>query len=718
MQRFVIAISLIPCILLAALSYGMAQPQSHMAGEGIAVFYPAEFDSTETLPSLALVKELEPTSQIPESWEVTPRFYKKKGKNSAKIAFPEGADLYGTGEVTGPLRRNGQFVELWNTDNYGYEKFEGKRLYQSHPWIMGVREDGSSFGILVDHTWRQSFQLDNPIEITSEGPPFRIIVIEKESPQQIMQVLADLTGTMTLPPLWSLGYQQSRHSYYPQEQALGVADTFRQKNIPCDVLWMDIEYMDEYKVFTFDPEGYPHPEDLNEALHAIDFKSVWMIDPGVKAEKDYDVYDSGDAGDHWEMDKKRKEYNGEVWPGQCAFPDYTRPETREWWADLYDGFLQKGMDGIWNDMNEPSVFDGPESTMPPENIHRGGGFLPEDIHLRYHNVYGMLMVKASREGMLAIRPDERPFILSRSNFLGGQRYAATWTGDNQSTWEHLKMSIPMSLNLSLSGQPFNGPDIGGFVGDATGELLAHWTAVGAFYPFSRNHTGMGSARQEPWAFGEKVEEISRNAIERRYRLMPYLYTLFREASQNGMPVMRPLFFADPGDPDLRDEEEAFLWGEDLMIVPQWAEDTDLPEGTWRTFTLLEKGPYHNQYQPTLKAKAGSVIPAGPVIQHTENYATDSLTLVVSLDKNNKATGALYEDKGNGFGYKKGEYLVSWFHAQKTSENTLEVEIRHKAGKWELPGDRNYRIQLVTDEGTFYSDWMKGYELKWKAPNSK
>jgi len=196
--------------------------------------------------------------------------------------------------------------------------------------------------------------------------------------------------------------------------------------------------------------------------------------------------------------------------------------------------------------------------------------------------------------------------------------------------------------------------------------------------------------------------------------MPFLYTLFHQASQNGMPVMRPLFFADPDDPDLRDEQEAFLWGEKLMIVPQWAEDTDLPEKNWRTFTLLEKSPYHNQYQPTLKIKAGSIIPAGPVIQHTEDYTTDSLTLVVSLDKNKKATGTLYEDKGNGFGYKKGEYLVSWFHAQKTSENSLEVEIRHKAGKWVLPGDRNYRIQLVTDEGTYYSDWMKGYELKMES----
>ena len=710
--------------MLAGSFKGQAQPESHMSGKDMAVFYPDGFDSTRTLPSLALVKDMTPTGQVPDNWRLVPDFYKEDGKNSARIAFGEGTDLYGTGEVTGPLRRNNQFVELWNTDNYGYDKFNGKRLYQSHPWIMGVRDDGSSFGILVDHTWRQRFQLDNPIAITSDGPPFRIIIVEKETPQKLMKSLGKLTGTMPLPPLWALGYQQSRHSYFPQSQALGIADTMRQKNIPCDVLWLDIEYMDDYKIFTFDEKRFPDPEGLNEDLHKLDFKAVWMIDPGVKKEKGYDVYDSGDAGDHWVLDKNGKEFNGEVWPGQCAFPDYTRPETREWWAGLYDGFLQRGIDGIWNDMNEPSVFDGPESTMPDDNFHRGGGALTRDSHLRYHNVYGMLMVKASREGMLDVRPDERPFILSRANFLGGQRYAATWTGDNKSTWEHLEMSIPMSLNLSLSGQPFNGPDIGGFVGDADGELLAHWTALGAFYPFSRNHTGMGSARQEPWSFGKKVENIARNAIERRYKLMPYLYTLFREASQTGMPIMRPLFFADPDDPRLRDEQEAFLLGENMMVVPRWSEDPDLPEGKWRNVPVIEKDSTFDEYQPRLKVKPGSVIPVGPVIQSTEDYSTDSLTLVVSLDDNGQATGTLYDDAGNNFNYKKGEYLLSWFHAEKTAtkqagqqsakNGVLKVEVRHKAGKWALP-EKTYRIQLLTDQGIFYSKWQTGDQVQMPWP---
>jgi len=710
-------------IMVAAASSAQTQPESHMGGEDIAVFYPAEFDSSKTLPSLALIKGIKPTGDIPANWQLVPDFYTDDGKNSAKIAFQEGTDLYGTGEVTGPLRRNNQFVELWNTDNYGYEKFGGKRLYQSHPWIMGVRADGTSFGILVDHTWRQRFQLDNPIQITSDGPPFRILIIEKNTPQELMRSLGDLTGTMPLPPLWALGYQQSRHSYFPHSHARAVADTFRQKNIPCDVLWLDIEYMDDYKIFTFDEERFPDPKGLNEDLHQMDFKSVWMIDPGVKKEKGYDIYDSGDAGDHWVLNKKGKEYNGEVWPGQCAFPDYTRPETREWWAGLYDDFLKTGMDGIWNDMNEPAVFDGPEGTMPAGNIHRGGGNLPGDIHLRYHNVYGMLMVKASRQGILENRPDERPFILSRANFLGGHRYAATWTGDNNSTWKDLKMSIPMSLNLSLSGQPFNGPDIGGFVGDTDAKLLAHWTAVGAFYPFCRNHSAMGTARQEPWSFGKETENVSRNAIIRRYRLLPYLYTLFREAAQTGMPVMRPLFFANPEDPELRDEQSAFLWGDKLMILPRWAEGPDLPKGKWRNISIIEETPAFKEYQPELKLREGSILPVGQAIQNTEHYATDSLTLVVSLDEFNQATGTLYEDAGNGFGYKKGEYLVSWFHAEKikntemqdeSNEATLRVEVRHKAGKWQLP-EKTYRIQLLTDQGIFFSKWQTSNEITMPWP---
>jgi alpha-glucosidase len=552
---------------LTFILFAHAQSTAERIGERIVAFYPEDFVPSQTLPSLALLNEPDSLGTIPENWSVFPMFFKESGKNCASIETEEGTDLYGTGEVVGDLRRNGTDVILWNTDNYGYGTDEGKRLYQSHPWILAVRTDGTAYGILIDNSWKQAFQLDNPIKITSEGPPFRIIIIERDSPQDVVKELAELTGKIALPPLWALGYQQCRYSYYPDSRVREIANTFRSKQIPCDVIWMDIDYMSSYKIFTFDPVGFPDPLGLNNYLHDIDFHSIWMIDPGAKKQTGYFVYDQGTAGDFWVQNAIGSTYHGNVWPGSCAFPDFTMPETRNWWAGLYADFMATGADGIWNDMNEPAVFNGPDGTMPENNIHRGGDGLPQDIHLRYHNVYGMLMVSATRDGILASKPDKRPFVLTRANFLGGQRYAATWTGDNRSTFEHMKMSVPMSLNLGLSGQPFNGPDIGGFSGSPGAELLGQWMALGAFYPFARNHSSTGTDDQEPWAYGEQIESVSRIALQRRYMLLPYLYSLFYESSQDGMPIMRPLFFTDPLDLSLREEQQAFSWGNDLLIIP-------------------------------------------------------------------------------------------------------------------------------------------------------
>ncbi|MEQ8953765.1 MAG: glycoside hydrolase family 31 protein, partial [Gammaproteobacteria bacterium] len=410
------------------------------------------------------------------------------------------------------------------------------------------------YGVLADNTWKQTLSMSDHITFTSEGPAFRVLVIEGATPQEVLSTLADLTGKMPLPPLWSLGFQQSRYSYVPESRAKEVVDTFRDKQIPIDVLWFDIDYMDDFKVFTFDEESYPDPQAMNAYLHQHKMKGVWMIDPGVGIEEGYSVYDSGTELDVWMKDADDEVYEGEVWPGPTVFPDYTQPKTAEWWSDLYRDFMAQDIDGVWNDMNEPADFTGPDGSVPEDNIH-GGGLrltpngkpLPADSHLRYHNVYGMLMVRASRQGIADANPDKRPFVLTRANYLGGQRYAATWTGDNNSTWEHLRLSVPMSLNLGLSGQPFNGPDIGGFIGNASPELFGHWMAIGAFYPFARAHSAIESDDQEPWVFGPEVEEASRVALQRRYRLMPYLYTQFYRASETGIPVMQPTFFADVAD---------------------------------------------------------------------------------------------------------------------------------------------------------------------------
>lgn len=708
-------------ILLLGLFLGVTglsySQRSFMAGEGIAVFYPAGFDSTLTLPSFIVERALTPQQAVPADWKIAPNFTQGDGSSVATISCGPDIDFYGTGEVTGPLRRNDTEIELWNTDNYVYGKAGGKRLYQSHPWVMGVRDDGSAFGIIADNSWRQFVSIKGSVTISSVGPPFRVIVVERASPQELMQALAELTGRMELPPLWALGYQQSKYSYFPDTRVKEIASEFRSRNIPCDVIWMDIDYMQDFKVFTFNEKSFPDPKGLNDYLHANNFRAVWMIDPGVKREEGYFVYDSGTAGDYWVNNSSGEPFTGKVWPGECLFPDFTMPETREWWGELYNNFITTGIDGVWNDMNEPSVFDGPDGTMPEDNMHRGGGEILPGPHLRYHNVYGMLMVKASRDGILKVNPDRRPFILSRSNFLGGQKYAATWTGDNTATWKHFKMATPMVLNLGLSGQPFSGPDLGGYKGSPDANLFANWIAVGAFYPFCRNHTEKGNAGHEPWVFGKKIEDVSRTALERRYRLLPYLYTLFHEASETGLPVMRPVFFADVTDRTLRGEEQAFMWGDDLLIIPRWAEDPHLPGGIWTKVSLLEKGVEDDGFQPELRQRGGSVIPLGRVIQSTQEYKTDSLTLLVCLDREGRATGTLYVDRGEGFGYRDGDYEVDTFSAARDGKESITVTCE-LSGISQTKEQRCYQVGMVTPAGIVYSAWQKGSVIRVKSRGGK
>ena len=682
----------------------MAQA-TFMSNDNIAVFIPANYDASCHQPSPIFVQELVPTAALPHDWRLKPVFSQREGKQIATIHVGEGVDLYGTGEVTGPLKRNGRKISLWNIDTPAYGVDGGSHLYQSHPWVMGLRADGSAFGIIADNTWRQTISTDQDVVFESDGPAFRVVIIERPNVQQLMQALADLTGHMKLPPLWSLGYHQCRHTYYPDGRVMEVADLLRKHQIPSDVIWMDIDYMNGYRIFTFNPDGFSNPLRLNDYLHQQDFKTVYMIDPGVKVEEGYFVDDQGTAGDYWVKDKNGQVFEGNVWPGACHFPDFTRPEVRSWWATLYKDFMATGVDGVWNDMNEPAIFGQPEGTMPRDNRHLGGEGVTAGPHLRFHNVYGMNMVRASRQGLLLANPQKRPFILSRSNFLGGQRYAATWTGDNLSHPDHLKLSVPMSLTLGLSGQPFNGPDIGGFCENSNGQLVAEWTALGVYFPFVRNHNTKGTVAQEPWAFTQEVLDACRTAINRRYRLMPYIYTLFREASTTGMPVMRPLFMADSKDLNLRSEDRAFLLGGDLMIRPQWAEHTAMPQQEWQCLELEETA---DSYQCELRQRPGSVIPLANLAQSTATLRTDSLTLLVCVDGEGKAVGQLYEDEGDGFGYREGRYRQTTIEATLRKKQ-LQVTLRQTDGQ--LPAVvRTLRIGIVAKGRVQYSPWLHGNDI--------
>jgi alpha-glucosidase len=700
-------------------------------GPQVAVFYASAAAREAALPSVTLVG----TRRGPAGdggVRLRPVFAEREGRQVVVVPVPADTALYGTGEVTGPLLRNGRTVTLWNTDAYGYD---GKTaaLYQSHPWVLGVRADGSAFGLIFDSTYRQVITLPpltgGSIESVIDGPAAPVIVIERATPQQVVMALADLTGHMPLPPKWSLGYHQCRYSYIPDTRVREIASGFRERRIPCDTLWLDIDYMDGFRIFTFDPGRFPSPRQLNDELHSAGFHTVWMIDPGLKSNElpspketppalpdeprlaatraagraDFAaIRASGLQRSLFVQRPDGTDYEGEVWPGWCYFPDFTRAEVRVWWAGLYAPFVAQGVDGVWNDMNEPAVFNVPTKTMPEANVHRAdaelGGPGP---HARYHNIYGMQMIRATREGLMTAQPGRRPFVLSRANFLGGQRYGATWTGDNTANWDQLGWSVAMVLNLGLSGQPDAGPDIGGFAGEGPpgatalqrGELFARWMGVGALLPFARGHTKKANPDKEPWSFGPTVEQTCRAALERRYRLMPYLYTLFREASVTGLPVVRPVFFAEPANPALRTEDQAFLLGDALLVacrpVPGSERTPVLPQG-WVRCKL--PGEAEDPDLPELYICPGAIIPTGPVMQYVDEKPLEKLTLLVCLDAKGEASGTLYEDAGDGYGYQRDEYRLTTFKAGKRN-GKIELST-HVGGTWPVPQGRTIEIVPV------------------------
>jgi alpha-glucosidase len=705
------------------------------ASKPVARFVASYFRDDDRVATFAFVKPPTRTADLPVDWRTEPLFERlDDGRHRVVVPVSPGTSLYGTGEVSGPLLRNGWRVTLWNSDFPGYT-IRNPSLYQSHPWVFAVRADGSAFGVLVDTTWRTTITLDGAIEFVSEGRPAPVYIIERSSPQELCTALMELTGPMPLPPKWALGYQQSRWSYYPEARVRQIASEFRRRQLAASVLWFDIDYMDGFRTFTFDPKRFPDPKRLNEELGAQGWKRVWMINPGIKDEQGYFVRDQLVERGFQVMvpgaDGKPQTFRGDVWPGPCVFPDFTRDDTRQWWGTLYKDFMAKGVDGVWNDMNEPAIFSTPNRTMPDNAIHAGGQYraapdAPAQVvtpgdHLRFHNVYGMLMAQATFDGILAANPEKRPFVLTRASFLGGHRYAATWTGDNSTNWADLEASIPMINNLGLSGQPFVGPDIGGFIGAGPSDLVergvqyARWMGIGALFPFSRGHTARDNINKEPWEFGPEVERSVRFALERRARLMPYLYTLFREASVTGLPVMRPVFFADPTDAALRSEDDAFLLGADLLVVPQLVPDGSrtvlLPRNhAWRKFEVAAESTPNN---PDLYIRAGAIIPTGPAWQWVGQPGTDQLRLIVCPDENGNARGQLYEDAGDGFAYRNGEYLLTTFEAKREG-NTLIVNVASAEGTFPRP-TRATIVRVITERGLVEARGREGTPIKVTLP---
>jgi alpha-glucosidase len=574
-----------------------------------------------------------------------------------------GERYFACGERTAGLEKTGSFQVFWNVDPPSGHTAAFNNLYTSIPFALSLR-DGRAHGLLLDSTHRVEFDLGkaDPERATfrAAGGDLVYYVFCGPSPGDVLDRYTALTGRTPMPPLWALGNQQSRWSYASADELRAVAAGFRDRAIPCDVLYLDIDYMDGYRVFTWDRSRFPDPAGLIAELREQGFRLVVIVDPGVKVDEASAVYAEGRDRDFFCVTREGEEYNNVVWPGLCAFPDFTNPATREWWGDLHRGLLDAGVAGVWCDMNEPSLFVPAQSTMPPDVVHPGGGRARH--HAEVHNAYGSLMAQATREGLARARPDARPFVISRSGYAGLQRHALQWTGDNSSWWEHLWMTMPQLQNLGLSGIAWAGVDVGGFYGDADGELLARWTELGVFQPFCRNHSAIDTASQEPWAFGEPYESVCRDMLRLRMRLLPYLYTLFEECHRTGAPILRPLLFEHPDDVATYSADDEFLVGSALLVAPITRPGIEhrhvyLPAGTWSHWWTGERvdGPAHVLAhaplgRPALYVRANTPVPLGPELSHVGERVPDPLTWLVHPAADAlSGSGSLYEDAGDGYG---------------------------------------------------------------------
>ncbi len=599
--------------------------------------------------------------------------------------------IFGGGLRTGALNRRGRRLTFWATDPEPDHGAQTDAMYQSIPFVMGLRSAGSSlagaaYGVFFDQNARGLLDCGatdaTALTYVTDGPDLVVYLFTGPALSDVLARYTALTGRMPPVPRWSLGYQQSRWSYSSATEVREIADAFRAHQIPCDAIYLDIDYMRGFRDFTFDPERFPDPPALISALQSQGFQVVPIIDPGIKVDPEYDVYAAGLEHGYFARGADGQPYGGYVWPGRSVWADFARPEVRAWWGEQHRVLLDAGVAGIWDDMNEPSQ----TNVSAPEQVIPFGASLPLDAqfgppddpisHAQFHNAYGTEMVRATREGWERLQPERRAFVLTRAAGAGAQRFAAVWNGDNTSMWPHLRMAIPMNVGMSLSGFPMTGCDIGGFWKDTQPELLVRFTQLGAFLPFCRNHSALGTAHQEPWAFGEPYTSACRAAIEQRYRLLPYLVTLAHQASETSAPIIRPLAWLTPDDANCVACDNEFLLGNDMLVAPVLEAGAVerhvlLPPGTWfaRMATPNDSATLHDTVlrgpgQVTvpvdlstipLFVRAGSILPTTAVVQHT-GMAAASLDWEVHLAApGTAASGTVWDDDDHPLAAARGTY---------------------------------------------------------------
>jgi len=590
----------------------------------------------------------------------------------------------GLGEKAGDLDRRGCNYVNWNTDA-AMHTITTDPLYKTFPFFIGLHS-GLSYGLFFDNTHKSYFDFGATTDeqmswFGADGGDMNYYFFGAQGLRNIIKDYTWLTGRMEMPPLWSLGYQQCRWSYMSAQEVLDVAKKFRERNIPADVMYCDIDYMDGYKIFTWNKKTFPDPKKMIDELKKMDFRLVTIVDPGIKIEEGYKQYKEGVARGYFATYPNGELYVGSVWPGSCHFPDFFSQEVRDWWGAAFEALTDPGVEGFWNDMNEPAAW----GQNMPWLVKFGECFMPE-----VRNAYGMQMSRGTYDGTKRILKDKRPFILTRAAYCGIQRYSAIWTGDNAATDEHMLFGQRLVNSLGLAGMSMIGVDIGGFMGNPTPELMVRWNSLGPYVPMFRNHAALGMSMREPWQWGDKYEQIIKKDIEHRYKLLPYIYSGFYESTQTGLPLARTLAIDYTSDENIYDRrfQNQFLFGDSILVAPviSTAEMAEvyLPAGDWYRLSSDQKFS-GNQTVAVVSPltdlpvfiKAGGIVPMQNVVQST-NEPGDGILQIHIWNGNEANEFVYYEDDGTTYSYQHGAYYkrTITFNPQAKEVSLSAVEGSH------------------------------------------
>ncbi|PTX62681.1 alpha-glucosidase [Kordia periserrulae] len=623
-------------------------------------------------------------------WEESYEF----GGNIVKMSktVNERESYFGLGDKPDHLNLKGKRFQNWVTDSYAYGK-DTDPIYKAIPFYTGLHHN-KAYGIFFDNTFRSYFDFAherrNVTSFWAQGGEMNYYFIYGPQMQDVVENYTDLTGKPhQLPPLWALGYHQCKWSYYPESKVKEVTQKFRDLKIPCDAIYLDIDYMDGFRCFTWNKEHFPDPKRMVKELAADGFKTVAIIDPGIKIDKEYSVFKEALDKDYFCKRADGPYMKGKVWPGECYFPDFTRPEVRDWWSGLFKELIEDiGIKGVWNDMNEPAVMEVPNKTFPDDVRHDYDG--NPCSHRKAHNVYGMQMARATYQGLKKFNYPKRPFVITRAAYSGTQRYTSTWTGDNVATWEHLWIANVQAQRMAMSGFSFAGSDIGGFAEQPQGELFTRWIQLGVFHPFCRVHSSGDHGDQEPWAFDEDVTDVVRKFVELRYQLLPYLYTAFWNLVDHGTPLLKSLVMFDQEDHQTHYRTDEFIFGDQILVCPIQEPNSKgrrmyIPRGEWYNFWTdeLVEGGKEKWVDAEIDSmpifvKAGAVIPKYPVQQYVGEKKIDEVTLDVYYTEG-KERSQLFDDAHDGYDYTKGRYSLRTF---KITGKPKELIIQqHKEGKY-------------------------------------